>query len=117
MHRTSGKLSWADMCRQRATDAKQRGAQAKDLSVKRAFDEVAAGWRVLAEQTERMDSKEAFPPQRKHNRWEGTPTSPSPKPPNGLVGFKTRKAQNEQYFPVCPLKSGRAEHSGQTFLQ
>jgi len=68
MHRTSGKLSWADMCRQRAADAKQRGAQAKDLSVKRAFEEVAAGWLVLAEQTERIDSKEGSPPQRKNNR-------------------------------------------------
>jgi len=68
MHRTSGKPSWADMCRQRAADAKQRAAQAKDLSVKRAFEEVAAGWLVLAEQTERIDSKEGSPPQRKNNR-------------------------------------------------
>jgi len=68
MHRTGGKPSWADMCRQRAADAKQRAAQAKDLSVKRAFEEVAAGWLVLAEQTERMDSKEGTPPQRKNNR-------------------------------------------------
>jgi len=67
MHRTSGKPSWADMCRQRAADAKRRAAQAKDLSVKRAFEEVAAGWRVLTEQTERMDSKEVFPLQRKNN--------------------------------------------------
>ncbi len=42
MHRTGGKPSWADMCRQRAADAKQRAAQARDLSVKRAFEEVAA---------------------------------------------------------------------------
>jgi len=45
-----------------------RAAQARDLSVKRAFEEVAAGWLVLAEQTERMDSKEGSPPQRKNNR-------------------------------------------------
>jgi hypothetical protein len=68
MHRTGGKPSWADMCRQKAADAKQRAAQAKDLSVKKAFEEVAAGWLVLAEQTERMDSKEGSPPHRKNNR-------------------------------------------------
>jgi hypothetical protein len=42
----------ADVYRQRAADAKQRAAQAKDPSVKRAFEEVAAGWRILAEQME-----------------------------------------------------------------
>src|SRR6266436_6294181 len=31
-------------------DAKKRAAQAKDLSVKKAFEEVARGWLVLAEQ-------------------------------------------------------------------
>jgi hypothetical protein len=56
------------MCRQKAADAKQRAAQAKDLSVKKAFEEVAAGWLVLAEQTDRMDSKEGSPPHRKNNR-------------------------------------------------
>jgi hypothetical protein len=40
---------FADVYRQRAADAKQRAAQAKDPSVKRAFEEVAAGWRVLAD--------------------------------------------------------------------
>jgi len=59
--------SRADMCRQRAANAKQRAAQARDLSVKRAFEEVAAGWLVLAEQMEWMDSKEGSPPQRKNN--------------------------------------------------
>jgi len=68
MHRTGGRPSWADMCRQKAADAKQRAAQAKDLYVKKAFEEVATGWLVLAEQTERMDSKEGSPPHRKNNR-------------------------------------------------
>jgi hypothetical protein len=45
----------ADLYRQRAADAKKRAAQAKDPSVKRAFEEVAAGWRVLAEQMEWID--------------------------------------------------------------
>ena len=31
MHQTGGKPSWADMCRQKAADAKQRAAQAKDV--------------------------------------------------------------------------------------
>jgi hypothetical protein len=43
------------MYRQRAADGKKRSAQAKDLSVKRAFEEVARGWLVLAEQMEWID--------------------------------------------------------------
>jgi hypothetical protein len=68
MRRIGRKPSWADMCRQKAADAKQRAAQAKDLSVKRAFEEVAAGWLVIAEQPERMDSKEGSRPHRKNSR-------------------------------------------------
>jgi hypothetical protein len=39
--------SRADMYRQRAADAKKRAAQTKDLSAKKAFEEVARGWLVL----------------------------------------------------------------------
>jgi hypothetical protein len=35
------------MYRKRAADATKRAAQAKDLSVRKAFEEVARGWRVL----------------------------------------------------------------------
>jgi hypothetical protein len=45
----------ADLYRQKAADAKRRAAQSKDPYVKRAFEEVAAGWRVLAEQMEWTD--------------------------------------------------------------
>jgi hypothetical protein len=47
--------SRVDMYRQRAADATKRAAQAKDLSVRKAFEEVARGWRVLAEQMEWID--------------------------------------------------------------
>jgi hypothetical protein len=47
--------SRTDVYRQTAADAKKRAAQAKDLSVKKAFEEVARGWLVLAEQMEWMD--------------------------------------------------------------
>jgi hypothetical protein len=47
--------SRADVYRQRAAAAKMRASQAKDLSVKKAFEEVARGWLVLAEQMEWMD--------------------------------------------------------------
>jgi hypothetical protein len=50
----------ADRYRQRAADAKNRAAQAKDLSIKSAFEHVAAGWVALAEQAERID-REKFP--------------------------------------------------------
>jgi len=51
--------SRADMYRQRAADAKKRSAQAKDLAVKRAFEEVARGWLVLAEQMEWIDRQKS----------------------------------------------------------
>jgi hypothetical protein len=51
--------SRADMYRRRAADAKKRSAQAKDLSVKRAFEEVARGWLVLAEQMEWIDRQKS----------------------------------------------------------
>ena len=42
----------ADMYRKKAAEAKQSAAKAKNPFIKRAFEEVAAGWRVLAEQME-----------------------------------------------------------------
>jgi hypothetical protein len=47
----------ADRYRQRAAEAKDRAAQASEPSIKRAFQDVAAGWIVLAEQAEWMDSE------------------------------------------------------------
>jgi hypothetical protein len=53
------------MHRQRAAGAKQRAAQAKDPSIKIAFEHEAAFWLVLAEQMEWIDRKEVSPPRRK----------------------------------------------------
>jgi len=53
-------VSAADRYRQRAADTKNRAAQAKDLSIKSAFEHVAAGWVALAEQVKRID-REKFP--------------------------------------------------------
>jgi hypothetical protein len=38
----------ADVYRQKAADAKDRAAQAKNPSIKSAFEEVANGWLLLA---------------------------------------------------------------------
>jgi hypothetical protein len=51
--------SRADDYRQRAADAKRRAVQAKDLSVKKAFEEVARGWLALAEQMEWIDRQKS----------------------------------------------------------
>jgi hypothetical protein len=51
----------ADMYRQKSAEAKQSAARAKDLSVKRAFEEVARGWLVLAEQIEWIDHQKLSP--------------------------------------------------------
>jgi hypothetical protein len=45
----------ADMYRHKAAEAKQSAAKATNPSIKRAFEEVAAGWLVLAEQLEWME--------------------------------------------------------------
>ena len=50
----------ADAHRQKAADAKDRAAQARDPSIKSAFENVAAGWVALAEQVEWIDA-ETFP--------------------------------------------------------
>jgi hypothetical protein len=49
------------MYRQRAADAKNRAAQAKDRSIKSALERLAADWIALAEQAERID-RQKFPP-------------------------------------------------------
>jgi hypothetical protein len=49
----------ADMYRQKAAEAKQSAAQAKNQSMKRAFEEISARYLVLAEQMEWMDSQKA----------------------------------------------------------
>jgi hypothetical protein len=53
--RSPGMSLRADNYRERAAQAKNRAAQARDPSVKRAFEEVANGWLVLAEQVEWID--------------------------------------------------------------
>jgi len=53
------------MYRQKASEAKQSAARAKNPSLRRAFEEVARGWVVLAEQIAWMDSQKMSAPQRK----------------------------------------------------
>jgi hypothetical protein len=51
------------MYRQMAAECTKRAAQASNPSVKSAYQEVARGWLLLAEQVEWLDSqKEASPP-------------------------------------------------------
>jgi hypothetical protein len=52
----------ADMYRQNAAEARQRARQTRDPSIKTAFEEVARGWLLLAEQLEWMDSRKASIP-------------------------------------------------------
>jgi hypothetical protein len=47
--------SRSDEYRQRAAEAKQSAARAKNPWMKSAFEEAAAGWLVLAEQMEWID--------------------------------------------------------------
>ena len=48
----------ADMYRQRAAEAKNRAMQVSNPHVKIAFQEVARGWLLLAEQMDWMDRQE-----------------------------------------------------------
>jgi hypothetical protein len=47
----------ADIYRQKAADAKQGAAEAKNPSMKRAFEGVAASWLVLAEEMDWIDGE------------------------------------------------------------
>jgi hypothetical protein len=49
----------ADMYRQKAAEAKQRAANARNPSMKRAFEEAAAQWLRLAEQTDWIDGEKS----------------------------------------------------------
>jgi hypothetical protein len=60
--------SRADMYRQRAADAKKRAAHARDLSAKKAFEEVARGWLVLAEQMKWIDRQKSAPRDEENDR-------------------------------------------------
>jgi hypothetical protein len=57
---------WTDMYRYKAAEAKQGAARAQSPSIKQAFEEVASGWVVLAEQMEWMD-RQRGPLQKKKN--------------------------------------------------
>jgi hypothetical protein len=53
--------SRSDEYRQRAADAKNPAAQAKDESIKDRLERLADDWIALAEQVERIDDQK-FPP-------------------------------------------------------
>jgi len=60
--------SLADMYRQRAAEAKKSSARASNPSVKSAFQEVARGWLVLAEQMEWIDRQRSTLGDEENNR-------------------------------------------------
>jgi hypothetical protein len=47
------RMTRAEDYRQRADEAERRAKQVRDPEAKRAFDEIARQWRVMAEQVER----------------------------------------------------------------
>jgi hypothetical protein len=49
--------SRSDEYRERAVEAKNRAARTSDLSIKSAFEEVARGWLLLAEQMEWIEGR------------------------------------------------------------
>jgi hypothetical protein len=49
------------MYRQMAAECRKRAAHASNLSIKTAYQEVARGWLLLAEQMEWMDRQEEAP--------------------------------------------------------
>jgi len=55
--------SRADMYRQKPAEIKQKARRAQNPSAKRAFEEVARAWLLLAEQIAWMDSQKASAPQ------------------------------------------------------
>jgi hypothetical protein len=55
--------SLADMYRQKAAEIKRKARRAQNPSAKRAFEEVARAWLLLAEQIAWMDTQKASTPQ------------------------------------------------------
>jgi hypothetical protein len=53
------------MYRQKPAEIKQKARRAQNPSAKRAFEEVARAWLLLAEQIAWMDSHKVYTPQRK----------------------------------------------------
>ena len=68
----------ADKYRKKAAAAKQSAVEAKNPFAKRAFEDVEAGLRRLAEQVEWIDTQMAPTPQRK-NQLKSDPRSDSPR--------------------------------------
>ena|SRR5947209_2966660 len=96
--------SRADAYRQRAADAKKRAAHAKDLSVKKAFEEVARGWLVLAEQMEWMTgrglpAKKSAPDRRRFGKWKKTIWS------QARIGFSPSGEWNDETMTCSPRAS------------
>jgi hypothetical protein len=58
----------ADRYRQRAAEPKDRATQAKDPSIKSAFENVVAGWVALSEQVERIDREKSSVCDQENNR-------------------------------------------------
>jgi hypothetical protein len=58
----------ADVYRQKAAEAKERAAQAKNPSIKSGFEEVANGWLLLAEQMEWIDRQRSPVRDEENNR-------------------------------------------------
>jgi hypothetical protein len=56
----------ADIYRQKAAEAKQSAARARIPSIKQAFEEVARGWLLLAEQMEWLDRQKATSEEKIH---------------------------------------------------
>jgi hypothetical protein len=52
--------SRSDEYRQRAAEAKNRAAQTSSPSIKSAFEEVARGWLLLAEQMEWIERQRSY---------------------------------------------------------
>jgi hypothetical protein len=49
-------MSKEEEFRKRADEADKKAAQASDLDARRAFEEIARNWRLMAEQAKRMGS-------------------------------------------------------------
>jgi hypothetical protein len=58
--------SGSDEFRQKAAEAKNRAAQTINPSIKGAFEEVARGWLLLAEQMEWLDRQKVTSEEKNH---------------------------------------------------
>ena len=84
------------MYRQKAAEIKQKARRAQNPSAKRAFEEVARAWLLLAEQIAWMDSQKVYTPSEKMIKTPNRVSVIGALPPDYRHGYSGCKDSGKQ---------------------